>query len=295
MSLKITRSNRRAIAEVLTLQYRWNGAMSEHGFLNELYDLHRMPSTDSRREFNTAYLDIEKHRAYNDDWDGPGWVFADPRFDLYGCSDQQFGEFLELVVSGRARPGATGPLLAGELNKLLATDGYVLDLVSTGKYVCQKIGFKPPVPPSVRVTPLKLSDRSSLDVHLTHIEQDLIGAKYDGVVTGCKDLLETLMKLILDERRVSYTPSDGMTELYAKIRDELDLTNILVPSSPKCSEFEAKGLSNAIAMVAQLRNKVGRGHGHSVAVRLKRRNAQHVMYATWGVATTLFDVWNEAV
>lgn len=90
---EITRPTRRAIAEVLTTRCPWPGSMTEHGFLNELYDLPGMRSADTRPAYNNAYPDIEKHRYHNNDWGGLEWVFGGPRFNLYGCDDEQFGEF----------------------------------------------------------------------------------------------------------------------------------------------------------------------------------------------------------
>lgn len=62
----------------------WWGRLSETGFLDQLYDLDGLPSTDRRH--TTAAEDITRHRVANLDWDDD-WVFDDPRFQLAEGSD----------------------------------------------------------------------------------------------------------------------------------------------------------------------------------------------------------------
>ena len=54
----ISEVTRLAIIDYLLLSKQWSGALEEHKLLARIYDLQRMPSTDHRSEYNTAYLDI---------------------------------------------------------------------------------------------------------------------------------------------------------------------------------------------------------------------------------------------
>lgn len=99
----ITEVTRRAIIDYLTVGRHWSGALPEDDFLGRLYDLKRMPSTDYRREFNTAAKDIWKHRVVNSDWPDD-WVFTDARFDLLFGPDEAFLKFLAETVNPIVRP-----------------------------------------------------------------------------------------------------------------------------------------------------------------------------------------------
>lgn len=55
------------------------GTLEDVEFLQRLWDLEAMPSTDSR--YKDASGDIWQHRWNNHDWDDD-WLFKDKRFDL---------------------------------------------------------------------------------------------------------------------------------------------------------------------------------------------------------------------
>lgn len=55
------------------------GRLNEIDFLSRIYDLDKMPSTDSR--FLNARRDIWQHTINNEDWD-EYWYFSDDRFHL---------------------------------------------------------------------------------------------------------------------------------------------------------------------------------------------------------------------
>jgi hypothetical protein len=64
----ITEVSRRQLSDYLCVGRHWSGALQEDEFLGRLYDLSRMPSTDYRRDYDTAAKDIWKHRVMNSDW-----------------------------------------------------------------------------------------------------------------------------------------------------------------------------------------------------------------------------------
>jgi hypothetical protein len=95
-----------------------------------------MPSTDGRKEYDTAYLDIWQHRIRNQDWSGD-WVFTDSRFDLLYGPDDPFLKFLAETVHPIVRPDSEkASEIVDEYNSHLAIDGWEL-------YVVREISKRP--------------------------------------------------------------------------------------------------------------------------------------------------------
>src|SRR6266567_8413577 len=80
---------------------RWWGRLDEIGFLERLYDLDALPSTDPRHA--TAVEDILRHRVSNFDWDDD-WVFGDQRFQLADGPDQVLLGFLAQMAHPLVQP-----------------------------------------------------------------------------------------------------------------------------------------------------------------------------------------------
>jgi hypothetical protein len=132
----ISEVTRRAIIDYLSIFVHWCGALEEHEFLARIYDLKRMPSTDYRKEYGTAYLDIWQHRIRNQDWTDD-WVFTDSRFDLLFGPDVAFLKFLAETVHPVVRPDSKQVAeVVTEYNTHLSIDGWEL-------YVVREISKKP--------------------------------------------------------------------------------------------------------------------------------------------------------
>src|SRR3954468_1847481 len=127
---RITELTRRDIIDRLSLgSTHWSGRLSEVEFLNRVYDLDQLPSTD--RRYSSAAGDIQQHRINNYDWDD-NWVFHDSRFGVFRGSDEQFLGFLAEMVHPAVVPssdeaGAT----VDWINDLLRPDGIQLVVVSS--------------------------------------------------------------------------------------------------------------------------------------------------------------------
>lgn len=99
------------------------GRLSELEFLQRLYPLKTMPSTDSR--YKNAYGDIYQHTVNNDDWDN-GWVLYDNRFELTQGSEDEpllklICEMFNPYVRQETMPWQEYLI---KFNELLAPDGY---------------------------------------------------------------------------------------------------------------------------------------------------------------------------
>jgi hypothetical protein len=68
----------------------WSGQLDDVEFLNRIYELEQLPSTDSR--FTNAAGDIWQHRMNNDDWDRD-WLYSDSRFNLVDGPQSVFCDF----------------------------------------------------------------------------------------------------------------------------------------------------------------------------------------------------------
>lgn len=98
------------------------GRLTELDFLSRVYDLHQMPSTDSR--FRNAYSDICQHTINNDDWD-TGWIFSDSRFGLVNGEDEVLLNFLcEMFNPIVRKDSEPWKKFLEVFNELLKPDGY---------------------------------------------------------------------------------------------------------------------------------------------------------------------------
>ena len=99
----LSREVRQNIIDGLRLEnVRWSGRLEEVEFLQRLYDLNALPSTDSR--FKDAAGDIWQHRVNNPlDWDDD-WVYGDDRFSLLDGPTETFLRFLAETVHPVVRP-----------------------------------------------------------------------------------------------------------------------------------------------------------------------------------------------
>jgi len=127
--MNITEVTRRDIIDYLiTNGISFSGRLDELEFLGRIWDLHSMPSTDSR--FDDGYWDIWQHRINNNDWDDH--YFLGTYLKLFKCADEIFLKFLETCLHPIVRPNENeASEFVSVFNELLARDGYVLNEVSS--------------------------------------------------------------------------------------------------------------------------------------------------------------------
>ncbi|NJR63006.1 MAG: hypothetical protein HC769_31990 [Cyanobacteria bacterium CRU_2_1] len=124
VATKITELTRRYILNIFIKEnHCWFGEFSEIDFLNRLYALEELPSSDER--FDDASDDICQHRVKNHDWED-NWVFYDERFNLGdGEADDVLLKFLCETIHPILRTNQEeATYLLHAYNKLLAPDGY---------------------------------------------------------------------------------------------------------------------------------------------------------------------------
>ncbi|MDH6110106.1 hypothetical protein P3T36_005832 [Kitasatospora sp. MAP12-15] len=185
----------------------WWGKLDEVTFLENLYDLDRPSSENSR--LPTVRADIQQHRLNN--YDLPDdWIFEDPRLGLSHGPDEVLLAFLARMVHPEVAADveeATGRV--EELNRLLAPDGWSLrpSAFISGRpmYAPVRVASTGPLVP----LPLGDEDTSKLDLVLgqTYSLLDCAGEE------STRDLLRTAVLTLRHNGGFFHPmPGDSWTE-----------------------------------------------------------------------------------
>jgi hypothetical protein len=293
---RITEVTRRAIIDYLSVGRHWAGSLQENEFLGRIYDLNKMPSTDHRYEFNTAAKDIWKHRVMNSDW-SDDWVFTDGRFDLLYGSDEAFLKFLAETAHPVVRPDTEEALkMVQEYNSLLAADGWEIYKV---KEISERpiFGYRKVIDGSQ----LHLEEAKKIANRLsgTYIAQQIrrlqeaIEKDQDLAIGTSKELLETLCKTILSERRIEFGKSEdlpGLARLTIKNLNIVPKDIAELSQAQKTITVLLNNLGSIGNQLAEMRNQFGTGHGKSSEhVGLQRRHAKLAVGAAATLAVFLYE------
>jgi len=192
----VTALTRRDIFDYLTMgTIAWHGRLDETAFLERIWDLGSLPSTDGR--FQNAAGDIWQHRVNNPyDWEDD-WVFTDNRFDLMHGEDKVFLRFLCEMLHPVVRSDAEEVKeLVTVFNEKLGADGLVLvatDYMS-GRPVFEarpKGGAKHPTS-ALRIQEYqRLRDPQVFEEHLRRIEAGLM-TDPAAAIASSKEMVESV-------------------------------------------------------------------------------------------------------
>jgi hypothetical protein len=273
--------------------------MEETAFLERIWDLNDMRSTDGR--FKNAAGDIWQHRVNNpQDWEDD-WVFTDDRFDLMHGDDQNLLRFLCEMVHPAVRPDRDdAQQLVARFNQALAGDGW--SLVATkqlsGRPIFearQKKGAKDPA------TALRLPEYQRLrdpQVFEEHLRRISAGLESDpaAAIASAKEMVESVCKIILDDYDIAYRPGIDLVDLYKQTAQALRLNAEAVPNSARGSQAAQgalRALVTTVQRLAELRNELGLGHGRNRASQALTRHARLAFNTSSAVAEFLLDTWHE--
>jgi hypothetical protein len=274
------------------------GRLEETEFLSRLYDLEKLPSSDSR--FKDAAGDIWQHRVNNYDWQD-GWVFDDWRFNLRDGDDEILLRFLAEIVHPVVRPNILeSTQLVQQLNQHLENDGFQLVEATrlSGKpvYVGKYIGVHTVPGLNAARELLSGTDASYVAQQITRIEAAVTHDPSLAIGTA-KELVETCCKTILTERQVAFTKSAEIPELVKLTAKSLELTPDDIPDKAKAAETIKRLLSNLGSTtqgLAELRNQYGTGHGKPAGAKgLTARHAKLAAGAASTLAVFLVETHNE--
>lgn len=295
---EITPLTRRSIFDYLNLeQIPWAGRLDEPDFLGRIWDLHAMESYDGR--YRDAAGDIYQHRVNNFDWEDD-WVFSDPRFDLLNCADDRFLEFLAQTLHPVVRAnGEDVRKLVDEYNRQLRPDGFALietGLIS-GRVVYGGTRTSSAHDPANAIQishRLLLKDPAVLHDHLDRVRRT-ITSDAPATIAAAKELVESTLKIILDETNVEYPSAESLPKLYKRVALELKLNRESVPQSAKGSEAAHKilgALTTTVFSLAELRNELGLGHGRTAPSPALERHARLAFNSSVALVEFLLDTWH---
>jgi len=287
--MKISEITRRDIFDALSLSgNHWAGRLEDLEFLLRLFDLKSLPSHDFR--FHNAYADIVQHTVYNNDWHAD-WIFYDGRFNLLGCEDEVFLQFLCETLHPVVRPDTEeAERLLRVYNNYLKNDGFqiVEKLRISGKpvFVGRFMGVvTAPGLAIVRDSPL-VTDSAHVCQQIIRMEAAVESDPALAIGTS-KELVESCCKTILNQCGVTVPDNADLPQLVKLTTKQLKLTPEDIPDGTKASDTIKRLLSNLATItqgIASLRNQFGTGHGkHAGSKGLEPRHAKLAV----GAASTL--------
>jgi hypothetical protein len=236
---KISNITRRDIFDTITVEnISWNGRLEETDFLSRLYDLSKIPSTDSR--YKDANGDIWQHRVNNYDWDN-NWVFYDDRFNLQHCDDASFLLFLCEMLHPIVRKDTTEVSRLHQMfNEYLAKDNFEIvektrisdRPIFTGRY---KLLGNSNIQKSKKEIAKFLSDEYV--IKQINIMETAIENSPELAIGTAKELIETICHTILIERKIEIDKNWDLLQLLKQTTKQLNLTPEGIPDEAKASKW----------------------------------------------------------
>lgn len=291
----VSRRARRNIIDGLKVDnIAWMGTLEDVEFLQRLWNLEEMPSTDSR--YKDAAGDIWQHRRNNHDWDDD-WIFEDRRFDLVDGPADRFLGFLAEMVHPVVRPDRNQSLeMVRAFNDQLRPEGWMLveveKIAGRPRFVAQAIGEI-----GGRSVLRARSVADALDAAWMHKEIERLENAVDRdpalAIGTAKELVESCCKTVLTKRAVSYSSGADLPTLTKLVAKELGLVPEGITDAAKGAETIKLILRNLAALtqyLAELRGLYGSGHGRDGRHRgLQPRHARLAV----GAAVSFIDFVTE--
>lgn len=290
MPNKITQITRRNIFDFIQVEgFWWAGRLEEIDFLSRIFDIESMESHDNR--FPNAVGDIWQHRINNpNDWED-NWIYSDPRFNLLGCDDSIFLNFLCEMIHPLVRTNSSHvSKLLQIFNDNLKEDSFELiektrisgkpifvgRLKITGKESIQKKG--------VDIKKLLNADYVSQQINL--MESSIENSPHISIGLA-KELIETCCKSIFNERNETYDKNWDLPKLMKETTKLLKLTPDDIPNEARAASSIKQilgSLSSVVQGIGEVRNEYGSGHGKDG--KFKGLQPRHAKLAV-GAASTL--------
>lgn len=293
--MKISKSTRQNIFDSINIEnIYFAGDMNPVDFLNRIFTLKELPSSDSR--FKDAEGDIWQHTINNDDWE-MNWVFQDSRFNLLEIADVTFLRFLcEMLHPLVRRNVEEVEKLKMYINDNLHFDGY--ELITDSSIARRPVFIARQEPffenPSLKTVKKEFDSKDDQYIlkQITRMETSIDEDPYLAIGTA-KELIETVCKTILEERGIEIEKGLDLSQLVKETTKSLKLSPHDIPDEAKASEVIRKILGNLAAItqgIAELRNQYGTGHGKSSKTKgLQPRHARLAVEAASTLVIFLFE------
>ncbi|MAK83426.1 abortive infection family protein [Phenylobacterium sp.] len=266
-SSELSEATRRNIIDGLRIEgTAWAGQLGEVEFLERIFDLRTLPSTDNR--FPDAAGDIWQHRVNNpQDW-SDDWIFGDRRFGLVGGPTDTFLRFLCEMVHPVVRPDRNEALkLVQHFNDQLRPQGWGLieeeKIAGRPRYVAQQIRMEGGRAVSRARTVADALDAGWMQKEIERLENAIERDPALAIGTA-KDLVESCCKTILLKRGVAISKADTLPDLTKALVKELKLVPAGISDEAKGAEtvrLVLRNLSSLTHYLAELRGLYGSGHG----------------------------------
>ena len=286
----ITQITRRNIFDFVQIEgFWWPGRLTEADFLSRIFDLEDFESSDNR--FQNAAGDIWQHRVNNpNDWED-NWIFSDQRFNLLGCDDSLFLNFLCEMIHPIVR------VESSHVNKLLQIFNDNLKEDNFEIIEKTRISGKPIFVGRIRITGKESIQKKGFDIkkilnaHYVSQQINLMEASIENsphISIGlAKELIETCCKSILDERSATYDKNWDLLKLMKETTKLLKLTPDDIPNEARAAGSIKQllgSLSSVVQGIGEVRNEYGSGHGKvGKFIGLQPRHAKLAV----GAASTL--------
>jgi hypothetical protein len=298
-NLTVSKKVRRQILDGLaTERVNWAGGLDDIHFLQRLWDVDDLPSSDTR--FENMRQDIWQHRINNDDWEND-WIYSDPRLALLSGPGETFLQFLCEVVHPAVRKDPDeSETLVRFFNECLRQDHVALTTVAMqptlgrpARRVYAPAALRSGPRPLVVMRFENLLDGVVLDEHLARV-----GANIDAdpalSIGSSKELLESLFKQVIEGCGQVYKSGDDLNELYKRVAELMQLNAESVPANKRGSEAAQRVLRSMVSTVnalAEMRNQLGVGHGRSSRSTALARHAKLAAGVSRAIAEFILETW----
>lgn len=296
MTNKITQITRRNIFDCIQVEgFWWSGRLEETDFLSRMFDLERMPSSDSR--YLNAAGDIWQHRINNpNDWED-NWVFNDTRFNLLNCDDSILLNFLCEMIHPIVR------IDSSEVNRLLQIFNENLKEDHYEIVEKTKISGKPIFVGRLRITGQESISKKNTDLkkmlnadyvtqQINLMESSIENSPHISIGLA-KELIETCCKSIFEDRNETYDRGWDLPRLMKETTKLLKLTPEDIPNEVKAASSIKQilgSLSSVVQGIGEIRNEYGSGHGKDGNFKgLQPRHAKLAVGASSTLAIYLLE------
>jgi len=243
------------------------GRLNEVEFWERIFNLEKLPSTDSR--YPDMKGDLWQHRMNNNDWDDNWYI---DKFDLLGTEDAKFLKFLAEFFHPEVRDISwnTKRVLA-TINKNLALDG--VELYAKSKVSGRDILGARNITPATQIdeTPLAIIDNDFISLQINknvydHIKQYLNNEDYFHAVDEAYKLVRHKLQEI--------TGNEKATEVFSMNAENKKYYTQLFGKSDGTTQTEKdffRGVGYLNLTIQFLRNE----KAHTLAAALERNLAIH--------------------
>jgi hypothetical protein len=258
------RAKRAIVARLKSDRIVWHGWLTPPEFLEPLFDLDMLPSTDGR--FTEARGDIWQHTVNNDDW-SLDWIFSDDRFNLVTGEDSIFLAFLERCLDSEVRSASEATTLAALFNNELRNDGWNLQTMELlGDEEKYRVG---PWNPAYGRAAGSLQ-KSALILSSTWMYQELqriessVHTDPALAIGTAKELVDTCCKHIADRMELELPKKTDTPDLVRAVLKGLKLLPEDISDSAKGADSirtMLRALTTLMQGLVEVRNLYGTGHG----------------------------------